>query len=481
MIINELQLKQQFIANKQALIPLKQLLLRNSDSQHIVCLGDGYHYTWQDLRQYAAHFIQILQSAPAHQQVALIFKSGFLMSCALLATAHCGRKIILPSLQTAQHLKEIQTHFSLLLTDHADLAKNVEADAISAVFFYEKSQKAKLPTAQKIETLLHSRTVETKQKTIDTTTTADLYLFTSGSTGTPKMIDKYFMLFDRQIQIEYDLLAEQLCGAVMYSTVNHNHLLGLMYRLFFPLVLHMPFWDDSLIMPEQLGKITLPYALISSPAFLRFLDKKLTYPKARIIYSSGGKLPVAIGEQAKHLLDCQIMEFYGSSETGAIAYKHFPHVCWYPLSGIQYRRNDKECLEILSPLLPHNDWYALEDRINLLENGFELLGRADRIAKIADKRVSLTQIENLSLQLEQIAEIKALVVQDHLRESVGLVVVLSAQYNQLSSKEVLKLLREHLHNHIELIALPRKVRLVEFMPLNEQGKLNIKQLEALFV
>ncbi|OBW96440.1 hypothetical protein QV08_10045 [Gallibacterium salpingitidis] len=476
------QLQQQFVANKQSLVPLKMLLLSHADSQHIVCLGENYQYNWQDLRQYTAHFVQQLQTMSNQQNIALIFKSGFLMVCALLAVSHCRRTIILPSLQTVQHLADIQEHFSLLLTDITDLAEQVKTIGKRAVNF-QKILPEKTLSSDQIESLLVS-VAEYNQVTDYTkidNRQPDLYLFTSGSTGTPKMIDKYFALFDRQIQIEYDLLAGKLRGTVMYSTVNHNHLLGLMYRLFFPLVLRMPFWDYSLIMPEQLSKISQSYALISSPAFLRFLDEKLSYPSARVVYSSGGKLPLEVGEKAKVQLQCDVMEFYGSSETGAIAYKYFPSIHWYPLQGIQFRKNSKECLEILSPLLPQDDWYAMEDRVNLFDDSFELLGRADRVAKIADKRVSLTQIENIALQLAEIAEVKALVVRDHLRDSVGLVVVLTEQYRHLSSKETLQLLRQQLRNRIELIALPRRIRIVDFMPLNEQGKLNIKQLERLFV
>ncbi|MFC0309032.1 AMP-binding protein [Gallibacterium trehalosifermentans] len=480
MTIDQLQqqLSQQFIQDKTALISLKNLLYRNTTSQHLVCLGDGYHYTWQDLRLHTAYFVQILNNRPTDKQVALVFKSGFLMVCALLALAHCQRKIILPSLQTAEHLADIQPHFSLLLTDNESLSNQVENEGISAVYFHQISAHKPLSLEQ-IDGLLQAND-KINAQAVDLEN-PDLYLFTSGSTGTPKMIDKYFALFDRQIAIEYDLLAERLQGAVMYSTVNHNHLLGLMYRLFFPLVLRMPFWDYSLIMPEQLSKISLPYALISSPAFLRFLDDKLSYPTARVVYSSGGKLPLAVGEKAKSYLNCPLMEFYGSSETGAIAYKYFPSEDWLALNGIEVQKNANGCLAILSPLLPQNSWYAMEDRVNLTACGFELLGRADRVAKIADKRVSLTQIEHLALQLPEISEVKALVISEAHRDSIGLVVVLSPEFTELSSKAALNLLRNHLRNHIELIALPRRIRLVEFMPLNEQGKLNIKQLEQLFV
>ncbi|WP_424407161.1 AMP-binding protein [Pasteurella sp. PK-2025] len=453
----------QFITDSNQLVPIKQMLYQTRQADEIICLGNNRQYHWQDLQMQTAYLIEQLNHYPNDREVALVFKSGFLMLCGLLAALHCQRKIVLPALQTAAHLTDIDEHFSLLCTDDEKLSAAVNK---SVCLFQHQHKTAFTPFEMPLSAVQNE---------------AEIYLFTSGSTGKPKVIEKSVHLFDRQIKVEHQLLKDVLQGSVMYSTVNHNHLLGLMYRLLQPFVFHMPFFEYSLVIPEQLQKINTDYTLISSPAFLRFLDPHLTYPKARVLFSSGGKLPRQSGENAQRLLQCDVMEFYGSSETSAIAYRTFPHQQWQLLEGIQVRQNQEdECLMIASPFLHTAEWYKLEDKVRLNSTGFELLGRIDRIAKIGDKRVSLTQIECFCLELNEIEEIKSIVVKDPHRESIGLVVVLHHAYQHLSPKDTLNLLRQHLHQRVELIALPRKIRLVPFMPMNEQGKMNLQQLESLF-
>lgn len=456
------KLSQQFLASREALVPLKQMLYQVRNSDELICISEKRNYTWRDLKSHTAFLIQQLEYYDEEKQIALVFKSGFLMLCALLATLHCKRKIVLPSLQTAAHLKDISEHFSLLCTDDEKLYAELEKPV--CLFQHDKTAPPNNLVMPEIAD-----------------DDAEILLFTSGSTGKPKIIEKYVHLFDRQIAVEYSLLKTHIQGSVMYSTVNHNHLLGLMYRLLQPFAFRMPFFEYSLVIPEQLQKIDTDYTLISSPAFLRFLDPNLTYPKARVIFSSGGKLPAKSGQNAQNLLQCEVMEFYGSSETSAIAYRSFPQQNWFLLEGIEFKQHEEdECLMISSPFLLSSEWYKLEDRVRLNSDSFELLGRIDRVAKIGDKRVSLTQIECFCLELAEIEEVKALVISDEIRESVGIVAVLSEQYRHLTNKEALALLRQHLHHRVELIALPRKIRCVEFMPMNEQGKLNLQQLGCLF-
>ncbi|KGQ70706.1 hypothetical protein A1D23_02080 [Chelonobacter oris] len=53
----------------------------------------------------------------------------------------------------------------------------------------------------------------------------------------------------------------------------------------------MPFFDHSLIILEQLAKIKSAYKLISSPAFLRFLDDNLHYPVANVVFPPAVNCP----------------------------------------------------------------------------------------------------------------------------------------------------------------------------------------------
>ena len=107
----------------------------------------------------------------------------------------------------------------------------------------------------------------------------------------------------------------------------------------------------------------------------------------------------------------------------------------------------------------------------------KLLGRADRVAKIGEKRLSLTEIENTLLtELGLVAQ--ALVVKRGAREAIGVIVDREHSTTYDSSAHVEY--RKKLINHLEPLALPRYWRSVEKMPHNAQGKLEISVLEKLF-
>ena len=66
---------------------------------------------------------------------------------------------------------------------------------------------------------------------------------------------------------------------------------------------------------------------------------------------------------------------------------------------MQWRIVDAQ-LEVTSPHLPNADWWRTQDRVEAdAGGGFRLLGRADRIVKVEERRVSLTALERQLLAL----------------------------------------------------------------------------------
>jgi 3-hydroxymyristoyl/3-hydroxydecanoyl-(acyl carrier protein) dehydratase len=111
-----------------------------------------------------------------------------------------------------------------------------------------------------------------------------------------------------------------------------------------------------------------------------------------------------------------------------------------------------------------------------------LRGRADRLVKFEEKRISLDAIERTLAACELVAEARVLVV-DGSRQRIAAFVVPS-QSGRCLLAEIGKLafnrrLGEVLSGTVERIAMPRSWRYLDALPLNAQGKTTQAGLLAL--
>jgi len=119
--------------------------------------------------------------------------------------------------------------------------------------------------------------------------------------------------------------------------------------------------------------------------------------------------------------------------------------------------------------------FLLDDQISLQEDGrFILFGRLDRIVKIEEKRLSLTELEQRLVALPWVAEAFTLMLTKH-RDVVGAVIVLTGGgFQSLKSKgrkPLIKQLREALYQYFDAVVLPRKWLFLERMLLTAEGKI----------
>ena len=327
-----------------------------------------------------------------------------------------------------------------------------------------------------------------------------LALFTSGSSGQPSRIDKCLGQLDAEVQALHSLFADSLAigrAPCVLATVSHQHIYGLLFRVLWPLAAGWPTEALPLHYPEEVVRqlaLQPESILVSSPAFLGRLPVHLDWSEARsglrAVFSSGGPLSAAASESVLALLEQSPMEVFGSSETGGIAWRRRSehHEQWHLLPGVNCRVNTQGLLEVRSPHLPDSrSWWQTFDRAQVHEdgNGFTLLGRADRIVKIAEKRVSLTAMEQALLASPWVQDARAVVLErTGSIERVAMVVVPSeAGWQQLQAQGRSALqwdLRALIAAHVERVALPRYWRYLERLPVNAQGKSTQQQLALLF-
>ncbi|NCT82765.1 MAG: AMP-binding protein [Comamonadaceae bacterium] len=314
-----------------------------------------------------------------------------------------------------------------------------------------------------------------------------LVVFTSGSTGQPQALTKRLrQLFDEVTALE-QAFGASAPGAVVLASVSHQHVYGLLFRVLWPLATGRPLQAQQLVVLEDLAELTPPGAqaiLVASPAHLGRLPR---VDKLRVdqVFSSGAPLLDAALPDCLRVFGRAPIEVYGSSETGGVAWRQRnpgAPAHWQALPGVEWRVED-DALWLRSPHLDDAGWTPSADRAAAVAGGFELRGRADRIVKIAEKRVSLTAVEAALRASPLIAELR-LVPLTEPREQLGVVAVPSEAgwrlHDAQGRRALAEALRAGLADVVERVALPRRFRFLPELPVNAQGKSTQARLLAEF-
>jgi acyl-coenzyme A synthetase/AMP-(fatty) acid ligase len=195
----------------------------------------------------------------------------------------------------------------------------------------------------------------------------------------------------------------------------------------------------------------------------------------RVVFSSGAPLEREV-VSALDKAGGRIVQVFGSTETGGIAYRQGLDELWTPLPGVDVGCAGGDRLTVASPWLARDGPHPLitQDRVVLEARGFRHLGRADTVVKVGARRVDLLEIEA------------------HLRGVPGVTgaVVLARPAQGALGTEILAVVetsaagvtRDDLRRHLSgrLDVLPWRLRVVPQLPYTETGKLERQTLLGLF-
>lgn len=412
----------------------------------------------------------------AAQRVALVLDSPYGFALALMAVLSLGQRPVIlghhnPSLLATQH--EL---FDLVLTDLPTLPSLAQAAGLTRPVLEIGSLVLEPPA------LSEDELAATKSALSLIAALSVFELYTSGSTGSPKAVLKTVGEMEAEARVLAQLLGTELDGATLLTTVFPYHMYGLTFSVFLPwstgIVLYLP----QIHYTEELAALPAGrYVLISSPAFLKRLDFKLKAPTMSAIVSAGGPLAAEIRLQLKAWSGVSATEIYGSTEAGVMAHRQdvsdeAPFTLF----------SDVTCEVSPERTILHSGHVAtsltLDDRIEQVgARHIKLLGRADRIVKIEEKRVSLNAIEAALQQLPGISGAATCVVKRDGRDLIGAALVTDqvTAPEPISGKEYLAL-RRQLTTVLEPHALPRILVKVPALPENALGKRDSRAISALF-
>ncbi|MCS3839776.1 acyl-coenzyme A synthetase/AMP-(fatty) acid ligase [Pseudomonas sp. JAI111] len=437
-------------------IKLEQLLLKAQPERAVTAEPALNH---SQLCEQALSLAAGLQSQGV-QRIAVHLEDAAELAIALLGAWRAGVSVLLPADLQPQTRQRWSSEVDLWLTDQAD-------DAHLTDYRHAPLSAAALDLDR-----------------------CQLSLCTSGSSGEPKRIDKNLRQLANEVEALEQLWGAELGEACIIGSVATQHIYGLLFRVLWPLCAGRSFLRKQLAFPEDLQRASREhpaFAWVASPALLKRMGDNLDWPAlsaVRRVFSSGGALPAEAAQSLFERLHQWPTEIFGSSETGGIAWRQ-GHELWQPFADIELSQDNDGALLIASPYLPAGHIEHTADAARIAADGrFELLGRLDRIVKLEEKRISLPMLEKALTDHDWVAEARLGVVREN-RASLGALLVLTdaglhALRNQ-GRRALTQALRQHLSQHCEALALPRRWRMLRQLPLNAQGKLPQADVEALLL
>jgi acyl-coenzyme A synthetase/AMP-(fatty) acid ligase len=312
-----------------------------------------------------------------------------------------------------------------------------------------------------------------------------LMLFTGGSTGKPKIWSKTprnMLAEARHLSLEFGISPHDL----FLSTAPPQHIYGLLFSVLIPFISSARVLDGVYTFPREILRAVQNHGasiLVSVPAHYRALKADdLQRHNLKMAFSSAGALDKEDAAYFHGKTGLDIIEIYGSTETGGVAtrFRSKDGESWRPMGPVDCRIRDERLhvrSAFISSTLPRDadGFFATADRADFTnEHQFILRGRADDIVKVGGKRVDLAAVQ---AKLKQIPGVRDAVV---ISLDTG-----KGRQNELAALVATHLAARELRLHMaavsEAYAIPKRITVVEEIPLTSTGKYDRTVIERMLL
>jgi len=319
---------------------------------------------------------------------------------------------------------------------------------------------------------------------------------TSGSTATPKTVVKTFASLAKEVAFHRARLADVLARKpVFLSTVEPHHMYGRLWRVMLPRAAGCAVDPEVILTPESLvAKMRAAESvfLVTTPSFLArfaaYADQYDVPRNAVELTTSGALLTADVAAAARRVFGRAPLEIFGSTETGGVAGRRQEagDEAWTVFDPVKAWADAAGRLTVSSPFSCARR-FTMGDGVAFapLRPGetaprrFTLLGRMDRMVKIAEQRVSLPEMEARMNALPEVAEAALGVVEGARGSVLGAVVVPRPGWTDLKTRgkrACARALRARCLPFFPKGTVPRKYRFVRELPRNAQGKVQASAL-----
>ncbi|MGB6328687.1 MAG: aconitate hydratase, partial [Halarcobacter sp.] len=257
---------------------------------------------------------------------------------------------------------------------------------------------------------------------------------------------------------------------------------GSLTGLFYPYFNDIDIILKEHFLPNDLLEICQDNSLVvTTPLYIKALNK-ISASKdlsKSLFLSSTAPLDPKEAKEFNQKFSCSIMQLFGSTETGGIAYKFDDEVLWTALHNVSILTNENNELKVKSPFVSkyiyENEFKDTKEEIQTFDfiekiekedDKFKLIGRSSQILKIAGKRYSTIQIENILEEQEHIE--KALVYVKNDKESLrGEILDITLETKKdFKAKEIKKILQNSLSN----LKFSMDLKCIDKIPTSSVGK-----------
>ncbi len=320
---------------------------------------------------------------------------------------------------------------------------------------------------------------------------------TSGSTSTPKTIVKTFESLAREVAFHRDRLRIP-SDVTFLSTVERAHMYGRLWCDMLPKAAGCRCDPEVILSPEALISRMAGAErvfLVTTPSFLkRFCAYASQYDVPRncaFMTTSGSLLDAETSAAARRVFGVAPMEIFGSTETGGVAMRvqggEQTRYDWEVFAPVRAKSGPDGRLVVRSPFSYVRE-YAMGDGAELSPDGrrFRLLGRLDRMVKVAEQRVSLPEMEARMLGLDCVEDVALVALEGERGACIGAVVVPAGRGGAAAAGGLWRDPRAAMELRRRLIPIfpkgtvPRRYRFADEIPRNAQGKVLASALRAAF-
>ena len=320
---------------------------------------------------------------------------------------------------------------------------------------------------------------------------------TSGSTAVPKKIVKTFESLAAEVVFHKDAtVADALSKRPLFlSTVEPGHMYGMLWRVLLPRASRCTVDPEVILTPESLlAKMRSAghVFLVTTPSFLErfcaYADQYEVPQNCVEIATSGALLTADVSAAARRVFGKAPIEIFGSTETGGVAWRRQEGgqdaFDWTVFDPVKVHMDEEGRLAVDSPFSCEKG-FVMGDGVEISPDGrhFKLLGRMDRLVKIAEQRVSLPEMEEKMRAVAGVREVALVKLDGPHGPYLGAVVVpdLWGRSPRDLHKRTLALeLRRKLLPVFPKGTVPKKYRFVRELPRNAQGKVLASELGRIF-
>jgi acyl-CoA synthetase (AMP-forming)/AMP-acid ligase II len=223
-----------------------------------------------------------------------------------------------------------------------------------------------------------------------------------------------------------------------------------------------------------------PTVFPAVPPILRALAESDVPPRAfaslRTVISAGSPLAPEVARLFAAKFGVRVHSFYGTSETGGIAYDRTGDATLEgrsvgtPIAGVRIMLGKSGRCTVSSPSVTGKGRFSPADRAAFNEHGeLVLLGRTDRVVKVAGRRVDLAEIE---AALRSVAGVRDAFA--HMAEG-GDAALSAAVATRLSAAEIKRLLRARIASW----KIPSRIVTLGKFPSTSRGKTDGRRLRQI--